>query len=171
MAKAAEKQFNILLLDGNDCGKFTILQDDLVQIETNLLTKPACDPAQWLLDPGVTFLNHGSFGACPKRVLDAQTEWRARFERRPVQFLARDLEKHWDDARGALAQFVHADADEVVFAANATSGVNTVLRSLAFQPGDELLVTNQEYNACRNALNYVAERAGAKVVVAEIPFP
>ena len=135
------------------------------------LAAPAADPQLWLLDPAVIFLNHGSFGACPRQVLEAQSEWRARMEQRPIQFLVRELETHLDAARAALAQFVGADAEDLVFVPNATTGVNTVLRSLTFQPGDELLVTNQEYNACRNALDFVAERSGARVVVAHLPFP
>jgi isopenicillin-N epimerase len=135
------------------------------------LNRPAADPQHWLLDPQLIFLNHGSFGACPKRVVERQAEWRARMERQPVQFLARDLESHLDVARGTLAAFVGADAEAVVFVPNATSGVNCVLRSLSFEKGDELLVTDQEYNACRNALNFVAEGAGARVVVANLPFP
>jgi isopenicillin-N epimerase len=133
--------------------------------------QPAADPQLWLLDPKIIFLNHGSFGACPQAVLDVQTDWRARLERHPVQFLARELEAHFDVARAALAHFVGAETDDVVFAANATAGVNAVLRSLEFKPGEELLITNQAYNACRNALNFIAERSGARVVVAPLPFP
>jgi isopenicillin-N epimerase len=81
------------------------------------------------------------------------------------------VEKHLDAAREALAQFVGAEAGNLVFVPNATSGVNTILRSLEFRPGDELLVTNHEYNACRNALDFAAERSGAKVVVVQLPFP
>ncbi len=136
-----------------------------------ILSRPAGDPRVWLLDPAVTFLNHGSFGACPRSVLEFQSDLRARLERSPVQFLVRELEPLLDNARAALAQFVGADADDLVFVPNTTSGVNTVLRSLTFAPGDELLVTNHEYAACRNALNYVAERFGARVVVVNIPFP
>jgi isopenicillin-N epimerase len=92
-------------------------------------------------------------------------------ERRPIQFLARDLERLLDEARGVLAEFFGTKADNLVFVPNATGGVNTVLRSIEFKPGEELLVTDQEYNACRNALEFAAERSGAKVVVAKIPFP
>jgi len=135
------------------------------------LHKPATDPGQWPLDPGVAFLNHGSFGSCPRAVLEFQAELRERLERQPVRFFVRELEGLWDDARGALAEFLGAEADELVFVPNATSGVNAVLRSLRFEPGDELLVTNHEYNACWNALNFAAGQRDARVVVAEVPFP
>ncbi len=138
---------------------------------TEILNQPACDPRGWLLEPAVTFLNHGSFGACPRRVLEFQNDLRARLERQPVQFLVRELEPLLDNARAVLAQFVGADVNDLVFVPNTTSGVNTVLRSLTFSPGDELLVTNHEYAACRNALNFVADRSSARVVVVDIPFP
>jgi len=142
-----------------------------VKLDEFNLNQPAADPRHWWLEPAVAFLNHGSFGACPRPVLAVQREWRERLERQPVQFLVRELETHLDAARAALADFVGAAAADLVFVPNATTGVNTVLRSLIFQPGDELLVTNQEYNACRNALNFVAEHCGARVVVVPLPFP
>lgn len=125
----------------------------------------------WTLDPDITFLNHGSFGATPRVVLEAQNEFRAQMEREPVRFFVRELEPLLDDARGVLADFLNADPQGLAFVPNATAGVNAVLRSIDIDKHDELLTTSQEYNACRNALEYVATMNGAKVVVADIPFP
>ncbi len=125
----------------------------------------------WSLDPNVTFLNHGSFGACPLPVLKAQMRLREKLEREPVNFFIREFETLLNEARGKLAEFVGAKPDELAFVPNATTGVNTVLRSLNFSSTDELLTTDQEYNACRNALNFVSDRTGAKVIVASLPFP
>ena len=125
----------------------------------------------WALDPSVVHLNHGSFGAVPKAVLEAQNELRARVEKNSMQFFIRDLEGLLDETRVALGRFVHAAPKDLVFVPNATTGVNAVLRSLQFRAGDELLTTDHEYNACKNVLEHAAASAGAKVVVAKVPFP
>ncbi|MCT7954820.1 aminotransferase class V-fold PLP-dependent enzyme [Laspinema palackyanum] len=127
--------------------------------------------AYWSLDPQITFLNHGSFGACPFPVLEAQERVRQQLEQEPVRFFVREFEPLLDQAVEQLAQFVGVDARDLVFVPNATTGVNSVLRSLRFNPGDELLTTDHEYNASRNALEFVADRADARIVVAPVPFP
>ncbi|MCP4898941.1 MAG: aminotransferase class V-fold PLP-dependent enzyme [bacterium] len=125
----------------------------------------------WRLDPEVAFLNHGSFGAAPIAVLDAQSELRSRLENEPLRFFVDEYQPLLDNARQALADFLGTTSQHLAFVTNATTGVNTVLRSLVFEPGDELLTTDHEYNACRNALNAAADNSGARVVVARIPFP
>ncbi|MBD2210322.1 aminotransferase class V-fold PLP-dependent enzyme [Nostoc linckia FACHB-104] len=125
----------------------------------------------WSLDPSVTFLNHGSYGACPKAVLSVQQKLRSQLEQEPINFFGREWEPLIDNARSKLAEFVGADSEDVVFVNNATTGVNAVLRSLTFTAEDEILTTNHEYNACRNALDFIASRTGAKIVIAKIPFP
>ena len=125
----------------------------------------------WLLEPGTTYLNHGAFGACPKRVLRRQSELRTRFERQPTRFFEREIVGLVDHARAELASFVGSDTEGLAFVPNATTGINAVLRSRSFDPGDEILVTDQAYRACRNAVDFVAERADADVTVADVPFP
>jgi isopenicillin-N epimerase len=128
-------------------------------------------PGAWRLDPTVTFLNHGSFGACPEPVIAAQAAWRDRIEADPVRFFSRELEGHLDAARTTLGGFFGGDPDGIAFVPNATSAVSTVLGSIRFEPGDELLTTDHEYNATLNALAAAARRDGARVVVARVPFP
>lgn len=127
--------------------------------------------AHWTLDPTVTYLNHGSFGACPAVVLAAQTALRAEMEREPVDFLSGTLPARLNAARETVSAFLGADTADLAFVPNATAGVNAVLRSLQFGPDDDLLVTNHTYAACRKTIDFVTRRTGARVVVANLPFP
>ena len=129
--------------------------------------------ATWRLDPATTHLNHGSFGATPSEVLDHQSALRAEMEHNPVDFMMRQYQPLLEASRSAVASFVGADADGLVFVPNATYGVNSVLRSLEPQlpPGADILITNHTYNACRNAAAETARRIGGQLVVADIPFP
>ncbi len=125
----------------------------------------------WGLARGIVFLNHGAFGACPKPILKLQERLRAQMEGEPVQFLWRRYEERLEPVRAEVARFVGARPQDLVFVANATTGVNAVVRSLKLRPGQELLTTDHDYNACRNVLVEAARVAGARVVVAQVPFP
>ena len=125
----------------------------------------------WALDPEITFLNHGSFGACPTTILEMQSEMRRELEANPMDFLHRTLESRLDAARQRLADFIGCKFENLTFVPNATSGVNAVLQSISFNQTDEVIVTNHEYNACRNTLNFVAQQRGIKVVEVQIPYP
>jgi len=117
------------------------------------------------------FLNHGSFGACPEAVLRRQRRLQLELERQPLRFFVRRLPRMQQEALAAVAHFLGADARDLAFVPNATAGVNAVLRSLRLRPKDQLLTTDHAYNACKNALQFVARRSGAEVVVARVPFP
>ena len=127
----------------------------------------------FLLDPDVTFLNHGSFGACPRPVFESYQRWQLKLERQPVAFLDPDrgLSGWMRDARVALAGELGADADDIVGLTNATVGLNIVAQSLDLKPGDEILTTDHEYAALEKTWSYVARRTGAKIVVVKIPLP
>jgi len=125
----------------------------------------------WLLESDITYLNHGAYGAAPIAVLEAQAALRAQLEREPSRFMVRELEPLLDEARAELGAFVGASPDDLAFVPNATAGVNAVLRSLDLDKHEELVVTTHEYNASRNALDYVASLTGARVVPVDVPFP
>lgn len=126
---------------------------------------------QFLLDPELTFLNHGSFGACPREVLDAQRVWQMEMERNPVEFLGRRSADLLFQARTALGQALGGRADELVFVPNSTTGVNIVAQSFALQPGDEVLTTNLEYGACDAAWQRVCAQTGPQYRRVEVPLP
>ncbi len=123
------------------------------------------------LDPEAAFLNNGSYGACPLRVLAAQEAIRREMEHQPVAFFTDALPARIRAAAATLARFLGAAAEDLVFVENATAGMNAVLRSLAFAPGDEILTTDHVYGAVRNVLTHLERREGARVVEAALPWP
>jgi isopenicillin-N epimerase len=126
---------------------------------------------QFLLDPGLVFLNHGSFGACPKAVLEDQRHWQLELERNPVEFLGRRSAELLWQARAELGAAIGARAEELVFVPNATTGVNVVAASLKLQPGDEVVATDLEYGACDAAWQQACARQRASYRRVEIPLP
>jgi isopenicillin-N epimerase len=127
--------------------------------------------SEFLLDPDVVFLNHGSFGACPRPIFERYQAWQLELERQPVEFIARRLADLLDEARAPLADYVGADAADLVFVPNATSGVNLGARAIGLRRGDEVLTTDLEYGACDLAWASVCERVGAQYVRAPIELP
>lgn len=137
--------------------------------------------AHWALDPDVTYLNHGTVGAVPRRVLAAQQAIRDEVERQPSRFLLRDVSglvglplrepTLMRTAAGAVAAFVGAKGSDLVFVDNATTGVNAVLRSLPLQPGDELLLTDHNYGATARVAAFVARERQAVVRTVTVPYP
>ncbi len=124
----------------------------------------------FLLRPEVVFLNHGSFGACPRPVFDDYQHWQRELEAQPVEFLASRTQL-LPQARAALATYVGCARDDLVFIPNATTGVSAVARSLPLQEGDEVLCTDHEYGACDRAWQFACQRTGARYVKAQVPLP
>jgi isopenicillin-N epimerase len=133
--------------------------------------RPYAPDSPWDFDPSITYLTHGTYGACPRPVLAAQQALVAELESDPIRFLTREFEGRLDTAREAVAAFIDADPAGLVVVPNATTGVATIVESLRLRPGDELLTNDHEYNATLNALASVAERARGRVVRVPIPLP
>jgi len=125
----------------------------------------------FLLDPNVVFLNHGSFGATPKPVFDAYQNWQLRLERQPVLFLGRELDDLLKESRRMLGEYLNADADDLVYIPNATHGVNIIARSLDLKLGDEILTTDHEYGACDYTWDFICGKTGARYIHQSIPLP
>ncbi|MEM9429059.1 MAG: aminotransferase class V-fold PLP-dependent enzyme [Pseudomonadota bacterium] len=127
--------------------------------------------ALWPLEKGMIFLNHGSYGATPKAVLAEQARWRERLEAQPCRFINTEAPREIRAAAGRLATFLGARPEDVGFVENTTAGINAVLKSLRFEPGDEVVVTDHIYNAVNKTLGFVLAPQGARVVRAELGLP
>lgn len=127
--------------------------------------------SHWHHDPNTVFLNHGSFGACPDKILQLQQLLQQRLEKEPVKFMTDEFIDLYLENKKALAEFVGCHPDDLVFVRNATTGVNTIMNSLTFREDDEIVSHSHAYGACQNVLVHYAEKFGCKVINAEIPFP
>lgn len=125
----------------------------------------------FLLDKEVVFLNHGSFGACPRPVFETYQAIQLELERQPVAFLGRELNDRLKAPRVALAPFLGTTSENIVGLTNATEGLNVVAQSLDLKPGDEILTTDHEYSAIDKTFAYVARRSGATIVQVKVPLP
>jgi isopenicillin-N epimerase len=126
---------------------------------------------QFLIRDDVVFLNHGSFGACPRPVFAKYQEWQLELERQPVEFLGRNLTETMRQPRIALAAELGTTQDNIVGLTNATLGLNIVAQSLDLKPGDQILTTDHEYSALEKTWAYVCRKTGAEVVVVKVPMP
>ena len=127
--------------------------------------------AQFMLDPDIIYLNHGSAGACPKPVFEAYQRWQVELERQPTDFLMRRAKVLLSEARARLADYVHTAPGNLIFVTNATTGVNLVAHSLALGPGDEILTTDHEYGAVDRTWEFICRKTGAEYVRYNIPLP
>ena len=126
---------------------------------------------QFLLNPDIVFLNHGSFGACPKPIFDEYQEWQRKLETRPVKFQAEEVFTHLENSRRALGEYINCDKDDLVYFPNPTHAISNLIPSLNLNERDEVLTTDQEYGACDRAWVYYAQKSGFKYIKSEIPLP
>ena len=126
---------------------------------------------RWPLDPAIAYLNHGTVGVTPTSVQQRQDAIRLEIERQPARFMRHHLRPRLREAADAVGRFLGAAGDDIVFVENATTGINAVLRSLGFAPGDEILICDHTYPAVRNAVAFVCRPTGAVMTEARLPFP
>lgn len=127
--------------------------------------------SQFLLNNNITFLNHGSFGACPKPVFEEFQRFQLELENEPVDFIQKKLPVYLKEAKKPLAKFIDCSVEDFFFTPNPTFAINTVMRSLKLQPGDEILSTNHEYGAMDRTWNFYCKKSGAKYIRQEISLP
>jgi len=126
---------------------------------------------QFLVRRDITFLNHGSYGACPQPVFETYQSWQRELERQPVEFLGRRIRGLLAEARAALAEYLGTAADNVVFMPNVTWAINAVAHALDLQPGDEVLATDLEYGAVDRTWRYYCGQRGVRYINQPIALP
>ena len=127
--------------------------------------------SKFMLDPKIVYLNHGSFGACPKNIFDSLIKYQKLLEFEPVKHLAHDVFEYLEKSRESLGNYINCNKDDVVFSPNPSTALNTVIRSLDLNDGDEILTTNHEYGALDKTWKYICKKTGAKYIQKIIPLP
>ena len=127
--------------------------------------------SEWLLDPKITFLNHGSFGCVPKCVFVEQTHWRLRIEADPIEMLGRRRDELLAVSKRAVGTWLCMQPEDFGLVSNATEGINAIIRSMKLGAGDELLTTTHVYHAVRQAMKFIAGQSGSAYREIEIPLP
>ena len=127
--------------------------------------------SQFLLNPEIVYLNHGSFGACPKPIFEDYQTWQRELEAEPVQFIVKNAPKYLKESKIALAKYINCQPEDFFFTTNPTFAINTIMRSLDLKPNDEILATNHEYGAMDRTWNFYCQKSGAKYVRQEISLP
>ena len=127
--------------------------------------------SKFMLDPEIIYLNHGSFGACPKNIFNSLIKYQKLLEFEPVKHLAHDVFEYLEKSRESLGNYINCNKDDVVFSPNPSTALNTVIRSLDLNDGDEILTTNHEYGALDKTWKYICKKTGAKYIQKIIPLP
>ena len=125
----------------------------------------------FMLDPEITYLNHGSYGACPRPIFESLIKMKEKLEFEPVRFLGYDVFPLLEKSRKSLSEFVNCNMDDIVFTSNPSTALNTVIKSLNLKENDEILTTNHEYGALDKTWNFICKKTGAKYIQTKIPLP
>ena len=127
--------------------------------------------SQFMLDPDIIHLNHGSYGSLPKPIFNSLLTWQKKLEFNPTKHLGFDLYNYLEKSRIALSNYVHCNKDDIAFFPNPSTALNTVIKSLDLKPGDEILSSNHEYGALDKTWNYMCKKTGIKYIQTSIPLP
>ena len=126
---------------------------------------------RFILDRKTTFLNHGSFGACTKEVMNQYIEFQYELENQPVHFIEKEIPDLMTKSRKSLSKFLNVDSNDLILIDNPTTAINEIIRSLKLQPGDEIISTDHEYGAMDKAWEFITEKTGSVYKNIKLPFP
>ena len=127
--------------------------------------------SQFMLDPDIIHLNHGSYGSCPKPIFNSHIKWQKTLELNPTKHLGFDLYNYLEKSRRALSNYIHCNKNDIVYFPNPSTALNTAIKSLDIKKGDEILSTNHEYGALDRTWKFICKNTGAKYIRQPISLP